>query len=325
MTTIKKMISATAVVKKAGLWFVKLIPVFCFCILANTTAHADSGFHGIVSVRNDNQKIVGANITFQREDGQVTRSTVSGQGGGFKISLPVGRYWVTAKHPGYKTYSSRPGLYIVAGPNFYVGNIFMEISGQGQTAGWNNLVYSARFSDWPRVSNAHGFVGPSGSNYIMRANSNTWMGPGRYLPINALRGDFLLEVEFSIVHRTDCGLSISLSDAGSNYSQLAFYFSVWQSSQPTFSIYKNRVTNDFHVNTSARVAEREKIPAHYTPGNWNSTNRLTFIRKGNRMQFLCNGNVLKDFQVTPFDVRQLGLGISFNSEVHIASVKAIIP
>ena len=44
--------------------------MICFCFLLNTIAYANSGYNGIVSLRNGNQKIVGARITFQREDGQ---------------------------------------------------------------------------------------------------------------------------------------------------------------------------------------------------------------------------------------------------------------
>ncbi len=186
-------------------------------------------------------------------------------------------------------------------------------------------VYNAQFMTWPTVRNEHGYVGAEGNKYVMEAVSNTWMGPGKFLPVTTLNGDFTMDISFRVLYRNDCSLQITLSDAGSDYSQLDFFFDIWQSGAPTFSIYENSVRNDFYVNISRRFAERSPIRQGFPIPDWKNTNRLSINRKGNSVTFSLNGKALRSFLSPAFPVKKLGLGISFKSRIHIVSVKAVIP
>lgn len=192
-------------------------------------------------------------------------------------------------------------------------------------AGKSKIVYEAQFLTWPKVKNEHGYVGAEDSHYIMEATSNTWMGPGAYLPITLLNGDFIIDISFKVIYRENCSLNITLSDAGRDYSQLDFFFDIWQSSAPTFSIYENSVQNDFYVNITRRFAERTPVKQNLSLVDWTKANTLSIKRENNNVSFYLNGSKLHSFLSPTFPVRKLGLGISFKSRILLASVKARIP
>jgi hypothetical protein len=186
----------------------------------------------------------------------------------------------------------------------------------------SRIVYEAEFSKWPKVKNQYGYVGAESGYYIMEATSNTWMGPGAYLPITFLKGDFVMDMSFKVVYRENCSLNIILSDAGRDYSQLAFFFDIWQSGLPTFSIYENSVQNDFYVNIKRRFAERTQVKQNVALVDWTRVNSLSVKRDRNNVSFYLNGNLLQSFLSPTFVVRKLGLNISFRSKILLTSVKA---
>jgi hypothetical protein len=86
-----------------------------------------SGFQGFVYEEKQNgelgKKIPNATIYFTSEDRSSTIKVVSDKSGFYKISLPVARYYVIAKHWGHKRYSSAPGFFVVSKDKYNTGNI----------------------------------------------------------------------------------------------------------------------------------------------------------------------------------------------------------
>jgi len=189
----------------------------------------------------------------------------------------------------------------------------------------SKIIYEAQFSTWPKVKSEYGYVGAESGHYIMEATSNTWMGPGAYLPITPVSGDFVIDISFKVIYRENCSLNITLSDAGRDYSQLDFFFDIWQSGAPTFSIYENSVQNDFYVNIKRRFAERTQVKQNLSLVDWTKVNTLSVKRERNNVSLYLNGNLLQSFLSPTFPVRKLGFGISFKSKILLTSVKARIP
>jgi len=84
------------------------------------------GYQGIVMDSASGAKISGVLIVFESEDGAIRREVRSDANGGYSIELPQARYWVTASHDNYHTYSTHPGFFVVPGPGFQTGNIDLE-------------------------------------------------------------------------------------------------------------------------------------------------------------------------------------------------------
>ena len=110
--------------------------VFPFAILLLTfvfSAHQASacGFQGIVKEKKADgtygAAIGDAAITFVSEDGTFTKTERSTTTGRYQISLPEGRYKVTAKAAGYNNYSTGNGFFVVRcqKSGLQTGNIFM--------------------------------------------------------------------------------------------------------------------------------------------------------------------------------------------------------
>jgi hypothetical protein len=188
-----------------------------------------------------------------------------------------------------------------------------------------NTVYKAPFSDWPRGQNEYGQVGEVSGSYVMQARSNTWIGPGQKLPITTLQRDFVLDMVFRVLEGSNIGLNLTISGAGSDYAQLSFYFSKWQSGASTFSISDQWVRQNFYVNTTSQITDREQIPANIGRVDLGEQNRLTVQREGDTVGLYLNGSVLKTFTVSVFPVRQIGIGLAFPSKVAIESIEARVP
>jgi len=189
----------------------------------------------------------------------------------------------------------------------------------------SRTVYQAQFATWPTARSSHGYAGPEGGFYVLEATSNTWMGPGRFIPIAVLPGDFILDISFQVVHREDCSLNITLSDSGRDYSQLNFFLDLWRSSPPTFSIYENWVQNDFYVSIRRRFAERMTMRQDLSTADWGRANSLAIKREGNGVWFYLRGENVYSFGAPTFPVRKLGVGLSFRSKVLFRSVVARVP
>ena len=94
--------------------------------LSQPQESATGGFQDITSDSATGAKIGKVHLVFEREDGAVRQETLSGPSGSYRIDLPQGRYWVTASHDGYETYSTHPGFFVVTGSGIQTGNIFLD-------------------------------------------------------------------------------------------------------------------------------------------------------------------------------------------------------
>ncbi|MBI1282165.1 MAG: TIR domain-containing protein [Anaerolineaceae bacterium] len=93
--------------------------------ITNTAPSQLGSYHGVV-LGSNSEKVSNAKIVFDSEDGTIRKEVVSDFNGGYQISLPVGRYKVTATHPFYETYSTGSGFFVVTGANNQVGDISMK-------------------------------------------------------------------------------------------------------------------------------------------------------------------------------------------------------
>ncbi len=73
----------------------------------------------------------GVKISWVSEDGTFSAVAVTDASGSYQVSLPPDRYVVTAKKQGFEDYSSAPGFWVVVGPGFQTGNIFLSRPDRG--------------------------------------------------------------------------------------------------------------------------------------------------------------------------------------------------
>ena len=89
-----------------------------------------SGFQGLVYEEKLNgtwgKTIPNATIYFTSEDFSRTIKVVSDKSGAYKVSLPVARYYVMAKHWSHRRYSSAPGFFVVTKGTYNTGNISLK-------------------------------------------------------------------------------------------------------------------------------------------------------------------------------------------------------
>lgn len=89
-----------------------------------TEPEITSGLTGLVGDDASDNIISGAKIKFISADGKIIKETTSDADGRYLISLPAGKYKVTATYPGFE-FSTGDGYFIVSGGRIEVGNIFM--------------------------------------------------------------------------------------------------------------------------------------------------------------------------------------------------------
>jgi broad specificity phosphatase PhoE len=65
-------------------------------------------------------------LRFVKEDHSLVRSAISDASGRYQVTLPAGRYFVTAASVGFEDYSSAPGFFVVTGSSFQTGNVFLR-------------------------------------------------------------------------------------------------------------------------------------------------------------------------------------------------------
>lgn len=94
------------------------------------------------------ERITDALIVFKSSSNGLeykTRSTFEGR---YAISLPVDKYYVTAKHQDYETYTTCSGFFVLSDTDTQIGNIFMWKKGKCKCPE-NNRVFDA---DFPTLS-----------------------------------------------------------------------------------------------------------------------------------------------------------------------------
>lgn len=70
-------------------------------------------------------KIPNVRITFLEKDGNHAYSIFANEYGGYRIDLPIGKYYTTATHPDFYPYVSYPGLSVVTGGGYQTCNFFL--------------------------------------------------------------------------------------------------------------------------------------------------------------------------------------------------------
>ena len=109
--------------------FFHAILIICLIVLILHLPKAfadDSGYVGQVWDKNFTQRISGVEIIFKSRNEGFSKTAISNKQGLYRISLPAGKYFVTVEYPGFKTYSSHPGVFVVSEGRYRQGNIFIE-------------------------------------------------------------------------------------------------------------------------------------------------------------------------------------------------------
>jgi hypothetical protein len=88
---------------------------------------------GRVLEKGSNRPVDKVRITFEREDGRVTRVVQSDEDGRYRIRLPAGRYVVTTHRFGYQPFSTRPGFVVFRAKKTGTFNIVLEETPQQET------------------------------------------------------------------------------------------------------------------------------------------------------------------------------------------------
>jgi hypothetical protein len=183
----------------------------------------------------------------------------------------------------------------------------------------------APLAKWPEARTAYGYAGPEGEFYALEANSITWMSPGSLIPISVPPGDFVLRISFQVVYGEDWSLNITLSDSGTDYSQVDLFLTIKKSGLARFSINENAVQNNFYVSNSKKIAEGLALGQSFSGVDWGRPNTLTIERKGNEGRFGLNDQPAYSFSMPAFHVKQLGVGVAGKSKVLLRSVAARVP
>jgi hypothetical protein len=234
-----------------------------------------------------------------------------------------GRHVITIRKAGY--FDQEQKIQVRAGERVNV-DVVLEPDQPVDFSQGSKTVWLADFSKWPKVGKEHGSAGPRYGDYVLEAYSNTWIGPGRYMELATLTKDFIVDLSFKVLHKTSFSLNINLSDAGRNYSQIAFYFSLWESGDAVFSINERWVKDDFYVNNKREISSRDSVENQLVSHvNWNEVNRLSFKREGSQVSFYFNNRLLKSFQASHFDVKKIGISLAFKSKVQVTALEARVP
>lgn len=104
----------------------------------------DGGYQGVVREETDDglgDPIADVKITFREEDGAVHETVKSDEAGRYRVTLPDGRYVVTARREGYETYTTDPGFFVVDGEEYQTGNVFLTPASRSETVDkWETMM-----------------------------------------------------------------------------------------------------------------------------------------------------------------------------------------
>jgi hypothetical protein len=194
--------------------------------------------------------------------------------------------------------------------------------------GGSRRVYSAEFEKWPTPAGQYGAIRLGfGNSYVMRPNSNTWIGPDRMMETPPLNQDFVLDVRFRIESRDPSAvLELKLSGSGTDANAVDLYFELWDENNVTYSLQMGRIRSGGlpvpNVINEETIAEREQLPAAIKSHDWSKSSKLTLKREGGEMQFFVNDEYVKAFGVSLFPVERIHVGAAFPSAIVITSIEA---
>jgi broad specificity phosphatase PhoE len=108
----------------------ELVLILLLAITFSMVNAADSGYTGYAYERKSDEsigpKLANVNLTFIRTDNYMVYTTSTNINGYYSIKLDPAKYWVRASHASYEDYSSIPGMFVVPGPGYQIGNFFLK-------------------------------------------------------------------------------------------------------------------------------------------------------------------------------------------------------
>jgi broad specificity phosphatase PhoE len=88
------------------------------------------GFRGVVRERLANGSLGPAipdvTVKFIKEDHSAVQTATTNAAGRYQVTLPAGRYLVSAASAGFEDYSSAPAFFVAGGSGFQTGNVFLR-------------------------------------------------------------------------------------------------------------------------------------------------------------------------------------------------------
>lgn len=193
--------------------------------------------------------------------------------------------------------------------------------------GGSQRVYSADFSTWPTPATNAGSISLGfGNSYVMRPSSNTWIGPGRMIPMPPVDSDFVLELRFRIIARSpSASLSLQIAADGDDADAMSMYFDVWEEKNVTYSISTSKIRRANlpvpHVVATQYVAERVQLAERLKTHDWSKGNKLTLRRERGEMYFFVNDGFVRSFPTSVFRVERVSVGAAFASTIEIESIE----
>ncbi|MBK7477533.1 MAG: histidine phosphatase family protein [Haliscomenobacter sp.] len=106
----------------------RLLAAACCCFLFSSLVAQKpipSGYQGIALEEGSFIKAPFVKVVFVLEKTDISKQVATDENGAYRIDLKPGRYYVTATHPDFETYTTAPGFFVVTGKGYQTGNLFM--------------------------------------------------------------------------------------------------------------------------------------------------------------------------------------------------------
>lgn len=189
-------------------------------------------------------------------------------------------------------------------------------------SGGSKPFYSAAFLQWPTVTNQYGSVGAQNGEYVLSANSNTWVGPGHVMPITALTGDFIFEAHFRVEQRSpEASLQLQLLGSGQQADYISVYLEIWDAGNVTYSIDKGWIKDDHYLTRDRLIAERVHLEPTIAASDWSKPSKIGLKRENGVIQFFVNDVFVRDFPVSLFTVSNVAVEAAFKSKIVVTSLE----
>ncbi|CAN5332930.1 hypothetical protein BH23BAC1_BH23BAC1_17920 [soil metagenome] len=188
--------------------------------------------------------------------------------------------------------------------------------------------FSADFSEWHTAETEHGNITLGfGNSYILRPNSNTWIGSGSQTISPAVENDFVFDVRFIVEEKQpSASIHFTLIGSGNDAEMVDLFFNIWNNESVVYTLTKGRLRsggglNVPHAITEETIAEREQLPPSLRNQDWSKVNKFTLKREGGKMHFFVNDIFVDEFNVSRFPVEKTSIGAAHQSKVFVTSIE----
>lgn len=106
----------------------RVLAAACCCFLFSSLIAQKpipSGYQGIAMEEGSYSKTPFVKVVFVLEKTDISKQVTTDENGAYRIDLKPGRYYVTATHPDFETYTTAPGFFVVTGKGYQTGNLFL--------------------------------------------------------------------------------------------------------------------------------------------------------------------------------------------------------